>query len=97
MKKEYEALPYENLPVSAWRYFGYQILFSIPVIGTIALIVVALSAANVNIRSFARSYFCGFFIAVAILAIAFFALGSSLELFISYLKDYLEQFATMPY
>ena len=41
-----------------WGYFGYELLFSIPCIGLIVLIVLAVSAKNVNVKNFARSYFC---------------------------------------
>ena len=69
--KDGTTLPLRNVPVSAWRYLGYKILFSIPVIGVICLIAVALFAQNVNVRSFALSYFCGAFIAIAIIVILY--------------------------
>ena len=54
-----ENLPYEFQPISMWGYFGYQILFMIPIIGFIILIVFALGGTkNVNLKNFARSYFC---------------------------------------
>lgn len=61
-------------PLSPWAYFGYQILFSIPVIGIITLIFYALSDSNINRRNFARSYFCIYiliFILIIICAIFF--------------------------
>lgn len=45
-------------PLSPWAYFGYQILFAIPVFGLICLIFCALTDSNINRRNFARSYFC---------------------------------------
>ncbi len=51
-------LPYEYTPISMWGYFGYQILFSIPVIGWIFIVIFALTAQNINLRNFARSQFC---------------------------------------
>ena len=51
-------IPPEYKPISAWGYFGYEILFAIPLIGLIFLIVYAVSAKNVNLKKFARSYFC---------------------------------------
>jgi hypothetical protein len=45
-------------PLSPWVYFGWGIVYSIPVIGLIFLIVHAFSDANINRRNFARSYFC---------------------------------------
>ena len=54
-----ENLPYEFQPISMWGYFGYQILFMIPIIGFILLIVFALGGTkNVNLKNSARSYFC---------------------------------------
>lgn len=57
-KNEIEQLPQKYRPLTAWAYFGYTILYSIPLIGLIFLIIHALSADNINRRSFARSYFC---------------------------------------
>lgn len=51
-------IPEEYKPISMWGYFGYELLFSIPCIGLIVLIVLAVSAKNVNVKNFARSYFC---------------------------------------
>ena len=46
-------------PISMWGYFGYELLFSIPVIGFIILLVFAFGGSgNVNVKNFARSYFC---------------------------------------
>ena len=53
-------------PISAWGYFGYTILFCIPILGIILLIVFALSNANINRRNYARSYFCGLFLCIVI-------------------------------
>jgi len=60
-------IPEEYKPISMWGYFGYELLFSIPCIGFIVLIVLAVSAKNVNVKNFARSYFC-FLIILGILA-----------------------------
>jgi len=65
----YNQVPIDYKPISAWGYIGYQILYSIPIIGFIFLIINALGATNINVRNFARSYFC---ILVLILLIAFF-------------------------
>lgn len=60
-------IPEEYRPISMWGYFGYEILFSIPCIGLILLIVFSLGGTkNVNLRNFARSYFC-FLIIVVVL------------------------------
>ena len=52
-------IPYEYKPISMWGYFGYELLFMIPIVGWILLIVFALGgSSNVNVKNFARSYFC---------------------------------------
>lgn len=60
-------IPEEYRPISMWGYFGYQLLFSIPCVGFILLIVFSVGGTkNVNLRNFARSYFC-YIIIVAII------------------------------
>lgn len=51
-------VPAEYQPISMWGYFGYTILFNIPIVGWIFVIIFALTAANLNLRNFARSQFC---------------------------------------
>ena len=63
-------IPEKYRPISMWGYFGYQILFSIPVVGFIFLVVFALGGTkNVNKRNFARSYFCYILILIAVMAV----------------------------
>lgn len=62
-------LPSEFRPIGAWSYFGYSILFSLPIIGFIALIICACNGSNINRRSFARSYFCKLLIALILLVV----------------------------
>lgn len=57
-------------PLSPWAYFGYQILFALPVIGIILLIFYSLSDSNINRRNFARSYFCVYVLAIVIVIIS---------------------------
>lgn len=75
-------------PLSPWAYFGYNILFSLPLVGFILLIVFSFSDDNINRRNYARSFFVGLLFALiigiivfAIVAIvgigAFGALGSN--------------------
>lgn len=60
----------EYKPITMWGYFGYEILFSIPLIGFIMLIVFSLGGTkNVNLKNFARSYFCYTIIALIIIGI----------------------------
>lgn len=59
------SLPQAYRPISMWGYFGYQILFAIPLIGFIFLLIFALGGCtNINLRNFARSYFCAFILLV---------------------------------
>lgn len=52
-----ENLPEQYKPITMWGYLGYQIVFSIPVVGWIMIFVFAFSKdENINIRNFARSY-----------------------------------------
>ena len=66
---ENENIPSKYKPLSPWAYFGYQLLFSIPVIGIIALIVFAFNNENINRKNFARSYFCIYLLVVIVFAI----------------------------
>ncbi|MBR6159966.1 MAG: hypothetical protein IKQ40_06645 [Lachnospiraceae bacterium] len=70
------SIPPEYEPISMWGYFGYELLFSIPCVGFILLIVFAFTATNVNLKNFARSYFC-FLIVFAILIGIIFAIAAS--------------------
>ncbi len=78
-------IPSEYTPISMWGYFGYQILFSIPVVGFIVLIVFALGASNVNLKNFARSYFCVLILGLIIMLIL--ALTGAGAYFASYLSN----------
>ncbi|MBQ9510114.1 MAG: hypothetical protein IJR55_00190 [Clostridia bacterium] len=69
------SIPDQYKPIGMWGYFGYQILFSIPIVGFIFLIVFSLSSSNINRRNFARSYFCIIIIALIIVAIVFITGG----------------------
>jgi len=69
-------IPSNYKPLSAWAYVGYQLLFSIPLIGFILLIVFSFSEDNINRRNYARSYFCTLLITLAIAVIAFIVVTS---------------------
>ena len=65
-----ENIPEEYRPISMWGYFGYEILFSIPCVGFILLIVFSLGGnRNINLRNFARSYFCFLLITIVLVLI----------------------------
>lgn len=76
-------LPDEYRPISAWGYFGLQLLFTIPIVGFILLIVFSFGASrNRNLKSFARSYWCWLLICAiiaAITVIVILAIGASLS------------------
>ncbi len=63
-------IPRENRPLSPWAYFGFSLLFSIPVIGLILLIVLSFAPRNVNLKNFARSYWCAIALVVVIVLAA---------------------------
>ena len=68
-RNEIEKLPYKYRPMSAWGYFGYSLLFLIPVVGFIFLLVFSFSDVNINRRCFASSYFCAVIVLCVALAI----------------------------
>lgn len=73
--EDYSNIPEQYRPISMWGYFGYQLLFSIPCVGLILLIIFSFGGtSNVNLRNFARSYFC-FLIVMTILVGVLFAMG----------------------
>lgn len=60
-----DSISEEYKPISMWGYFGYELLFAIPLVGFILLLVFSFGGTrNINLRNFARSYFCGFLIAL---------------------------------
>lgn len=62
-------IPKAYKPLSPWAYFGFQLLFSLPVVGFICLIVFSLDDSNIHLRNFARSYWCKLLIVAGILAV----------------------------
>ena len=68
-------IPEKYRPISAWGYFGYNLLFMLPIAGLILLIVFSFDNSNINRRNYARSYFCGLLIVIIIL-IVLVALGA---------------------
>ncbi len=65
-------LPERFKPIGAWAYFGWTILFNLPLIGWIIALVKALgNTENVNLKNFARSMFCFAAICVILVLIIF--------------------------
>jgi len=71
-------VPAKYKPLSAWAYFGYEILFAIPLVGFILLIVFSFNNDNLNRRSFARSYFCIYIVAIVIAVLVIVIGGTSI-------------------
>ncbi|MBQ2750761.1 MAG: ABC transporter permease [Clostridia bacterium] len=74
-------IPAEYKPLSPWAYFGYNLLFSIPVVGFICILVFALGGgSNINLKNYARSFFCVYALALIlaiIMVILVVALGAT--------------------
>ena len=94
-KAELNSIPKEYKPISIWGYFGYEILFCIPVIGLIFMIIFSFSK-NRNLKNFTLSHFCLLVIFLVII-IAVLALGAGEiigeilgDYFDFYIEDYFE-------
>ena len=77
-----DMLPHELKPVSAGEFFGYSLLFSIPLVGFIMLFVVAFgSNYKKSLRNYAKLYLIlmlvGVAISVVIMLIGIFAGGAA--------------------
>ncbi len=75
-------IPEKYKPISAWGYFGYNLLFAIPIAGLILLIVFAFDDSNINRKNYARSYFCALLIIIIVLIILFGIIGIGITSFI---------------
>ena len=71
---DYRVYDSEVKPISPWGYIGYQVLFSIPVVGFIIAIILALTSSNVNVKNYARSQFC-IILLVIVLCVLLGAMG----------------------
>ena len=68
--EENQNIPSEYKVLSPWAYFGYNILFAIPLVGFILALVLAFDNSNLNRRNFARAYFCGMILVGILFVIA---------------------------
>lgn len=82
-----EDLPSQFRVLSPWAYFGLQILYGIPVVGFIFLLIHTFSSANLNRRSFARSYWCAL-ILVAVVAIVVAVIAVTTGLLLTPVQDF---------
>lgn len=63
-------IPSEYKPIGAWGYVGYNLLFSIPLVGLILIIIFAAGgASNINVKNYARSFLCVWLILLIIAVI----------------------------
>ena len=70
------SVPFEYKPISMWGYFGYELLFAIPCVGFILLLIFSFGGtSNMNLKNFARSYFC--FMIVVVLVLIFLVTGGA--------------------
>ena len=61
----------EYRPLSAWGYIGYNLLFSIPIVGFVLIIVFALDNNYIARRNYSRSYLIVMLIGIILSLIAF--------------------------
>ena len=77
MENNENNIPSTYKPLSPWAYFGYNILFAIPLVGFICAIIFAFDKSIINLRNYARSFFCGlallviFVIIIVVLSVIF--------------------------
>ena len=63
-------------PITMWGYLGYELLFSIPIVGLIAILIFSFSSStNVNLKNFARSYILLAIIVFVVTIVFSFILG----------------------
>ena len=68
----------DNTAIRSWGYFGYSLLFSIPVVGAIVCILCAIFARNLNVKNFALAFcimYSALLIVSAVLVALVFILG----------------------
>ncbi len=82
----------QSKTVSVGAYFGLMLLFSLPVIGFIACIIVAFAPENKSLKNFARAILIWTVIAVILVGIIF----GVLILFADVLTDYIGDISDLP-
>ena len=73
---ERDRIPESYRPLSAWAYFGLQLLYAVPLLGWVCLICRAIGSRNINERNCARSFSC-VYIVVIVLVIVLALMGVS--------------------
>lgn len=69
----------EYKPISPFGYLGYELLFAVPVIGWIIQLIFAICHRNINVRNFARSFYCVYIIGIVVWLVLVFGLGLTLK------------------
>ena len=69
--------------ISAWGYFGYSLLFSIPIAGFIIMIIMACTADNENLRNYAKSFIIRLVFVVIFVLVFVVGCGGCLALMLS--------------
>lgn len=69
-------IPISYKPLSTWAYFGYALLFKIPIVNFILLIVFSFNNKNINRRNYARSHFLMYLLSFLIMVIIVIAVAS---------------------
>lgn len=87
-------IPSEYKPITPIGYIGYQLLFSLPIVGLIFLIIFAVGGTNnINVKNFARSYFVIYLIAIILIFILVFFFGINSSNTTNELNNYWNNFA----
>ncbi len=72
-----DMIPEEYKPISMWGYLGYELLFSLPIVGLVLLIVFSVGGTkNRNLKNFARSYFCFLLIVIFLIILIMILFGA---------------------
>ena len=68
-------------PLSPWAYFGWGIVYSIPIVGLVFLIIHSFSSTNINRRNYARSFFCALVLSMIlfVICLAIFTSANALQ------------------
>lgn len=65
-------------PIGMWGYFGWSILFGLPMIGWIFAIVFSVGGTkNINLRNFARAQFCKSILLAAVVILFLLAIAGA--------------------
>ena len=81
-------------PVSTGTYFGLMFLFSLPVLGALACLIMAFASKNQNIRNFSRAMLIWLVIALVLGALAALAVNALIGAVTPYLEEALGQLET---